>query len=66
LRIDCGTDDFLIEPNREFHKHLESCRVPHEYEEFPGAHNWEYWDLHVREANAFPARNLKLKGKTEG
>ena len=66
LRIDCGTDDFLIEQNREFHKHLESCRISHEYEEFPGAHNWEYWDLHVREALAFHARNLKLKRKTEG
>jgi putative tributyrin esterase len=61
LRIDCGTADFLIEQNRDFHKHLEKLHIAHEYEEFPGDHNWEYWDLHVREAVAFHARNLKLK-----
>jgi S-formylglutathione hydrolase FrmB len=61
IRIDCGTDDFLIEDNRAYHKHLEALRVPHEYEEFPGAHTWEYWDQHVRTALAFHAKHLKLK-----
>jgi putative tributyrin esterase len=60
LRIDCGVDDFLLDQNRSFHKHLESLHIPHEYEEFPGNHNWEYWDLHVREAIAFHCRNLKI------
>lgn len=61
LRIDCGKDDFLIEQNREFHKHLEALRIPHEYEEFPGAHDWTYWDKHVQEAVAFHAKNLGLR-----
>ena len=61
MRIDCGVDDFLIEQNRAMHKHLESMHIDHEYEEFPGAHNWEYWDLHVREAIAFHVRELGLK-----
>jgi S-formylglutathione hydrolase FrmB len=60
LRIDCGKGDFLIEQNRAFHRHLESQHIPHEYEEHVGVHNWEYWDLHVQEAVAFHARNLKL------
>ncbi|MFO0908847.1 MAG: alpha/beta hydrolase family protein [Isosphaeraceae bacterium] len=61
LRIDCGVDDFLIEDNRALHKHLESIRVPHEYAEYPGGHNWEYWDEHVKEAIAFHVKNLGLK-----
>jgi putative tributyrin esterase len=61
LRLDCGTDDFLLDQNRAFHKHLESMHIPHEYEEFPGGHDWAYWDKHVQEAIAFHVRNLKLK-----
>lgn len=60
MRLDCGKDDFLLEENREFHAHLECLHIAHEYEEFPGGHNWEYWDLHVREAIAFHLRNLKI------
>jgi putative tributyrin esterase len=53
LRIDCGVDDFLLEDNRSLHQSLIKLKVPHEYEEFPGVHNWDYWDLHVREAIEF-------------
>jgi S-formylglutathione hydrolase FrmB len=61
LRIDCGVEDFLIEDNRACHAHLEKIGYPHEYAEFPGAHTWDYWDVHVQEAIAFHARNLGLK-----
>ena len=53
LRIDCGVDDFLIEDSRSLHQLLTQLKVPHEYEEFPGVHNWDYWDVHVREAIEF-------------
>jgi S-formylglutathione hydrolase FrmB len=55
LRIDCGVDDFLIEPNRRFHAHLVGRNLRHEYEEFPGAHTWDYWDRHVRTPSPFSA-----------
>lgn len=61
IRIDCGTEDFLIEDNRAFHARLKSLGINHEYAEYPGRHNWDYWDTHVREALAFHASNLKLK-----
>ena len=61
LRIDCGTEDFLLEQNRGFHDRLSEMKIPHEYEEFPGTHSWDYWDLHVREAIAFHVREMKLK-----
>lgn len=62
LRVDCGTEDFLLDQNRAFHKFLEERHVPHEYEEFPGSHSWGYWDEHVQQAIAFHVRNLKLGG----
>ncbi len=63
LRFDCGVKDFLLDQNRDFSQHLKQLHILHEYQEFPGDHNWEYWDLHVREAVAFHARNLKLDKK---
>jgi putative tributyrin esterase len=53
MLLDCGTEDFLLEPNRMFHRELEHVHIPHEYHEFPGSHDWDYWDLHVREAIRF-------------
>jgi S-formylglutathione hydrolase FrmB len=58
LRIDCGTEDFLLEHNRQLNRDLTALGIPHEYEEFLGDHNWEYWDQHVQEAIAFCLRNL--------
>jgi putative tributyrin esterase len=58
IRIDCGTEDDLIADNRELHRKLEALKVPHEYEEFPGRHDWAYWDQHVQEALAFQHRHL--------
>jgi len=55
IRIDCGVDDFLLPDNRQFHQSLLDMGIEHQYEEFPGVHDWDYWDLHVREALAFHA-----------
>ena len=53
LRFDCGTDDPLIEANRELHRALTRMDVRHEYQEFPGGHDWPYWTEHVRQTLAF-------------
>lgn len=60
ILLDCGTEDFLLDDNRAFHAALLKQRVPHLYFEHPGAHNWDYWDEHVRTALRFHAKNLKL------
>ena len=62
LRIDCGTEDYLLQPNRMFHAYLDQLGVAHEYAEFPGGHDWAYWDRHVQEAIAFFAISLGLVG----
>ncbi|OGV78544.1 MAG: esterase [Lentisphaerae bacterium RIFOXYB12_FULL_65_16] len=61
LRFDCGTEDFLIEDNRALHRKLTRAGVPHEYEEFPGQHSWDFWDLHVQQALRFHGRALGIK-----
>ena len=58
LRIDCGAADDLLADNRVLHDKLTTIGVAHEYAEFPGAHNWEYWDQHVQDALAFHHRNM--------
>ncbi|MBI1332096.1 MAG: esterase family protein [Armatimonadetes bacterium] len=58
IRFDCGTEDFLLPANRSFHADLTELGIAHEYEEFPGDHNWAYWDEHIREAVEFNMRNL--------
>jgi putative tributyrin esterase len=60
LSFDCGVDDFLIEQNRAFHRHLESLGISHQYFEHPGAHTWDYWDTHVQTALRQHARVLNL------
>jgi S-formylglutathione hydrolase FrmB len=61
IRMDCGTEDRLLEFNRQFHAHLEKLGLPHEYAEHPGSHDWAYWDLHIRQTLEFVARRLGLR-----
>jgi putative tributyrin esterase len=53
LRFDCGTDDPLLEANRELHRALLRMNVSHEYQEYPSGHDWAYWTEHVRQTLAF-------------
>jgi len=62
LIIDCGLDDFLIEPNRELHRRLVYAKVPHEYTERPGAHTWEYWQNSVAYHVLFFSKILQNNG----
>lgn len=60
IAFDCGVDDRLIEHNRRFHLELDRLGIDHHYAEFPGAHEWDYWDAHVQEALAQHAEVLGL------
>ncbi|OHE80360.1 MAG: hypothetical protein A3G75_05135 [Verrucomicrobia bacterium RIFCSPLOWO2_12_FULL_64_8] len=65
ILIDCGREDPLLKYNQRFHRRLEAMKVPHVYQEFPGTHDWDYWDLHIPEALAFHASNLGLRRMKE-
>jgi S-formylglutathione hydrolase FrmB len=49
IYLDCGTEDFLFQNNREFVALLLEKKVPHEFRELPGAHDWTYWGAQVEE-----------------
>lgn len=45
----CGSDDFLIDQNREFGRFMDDLGWPgFRYEESPGVHDWNYWDAALR------------------
>ncbi len=43
ISFECGVNDFFIGGNRLLHKKLLEHKIPHDYTERPGEHNWEYW-----------------------
>ncbi|MGH9530681.1 MAG: alpha/beta hydrolase-fold protein, partial [Terriglobales bacterium] len=40
----CGTSDFFLNTNRAFAAELSSRKIPYEYHETAGGHEWEYWN----------------------
>ncbi|MFM7321617.1 MAG: alpha/beta hydrolase [Armatimonadota bacterium] len=53
IAFHCGVDDFLLESNRDFRRHLVDRGIPHSYAEHAGAHTWDYWDRHLPDALRF-------------
>ncbi|HEX8287444.1 MAG TPA: alpha/beta hydrolase family protein [Pyrinomonadaceae bacterium] len=47
--LDCGTEDGLIASNREFAALLLEKKIPHEFRQLPGRHNWQFWNSQVKE-----------------
>ena len=43
----CGTEDFLLEENRTFHRFLTEEGVPHEYHESAGKHDMIFWREYI-------------------
>jgi S-formylglutathione hydrolase FrmB len=42
--FDCGnSDELYTEANRKFHEKMLRLKIPHDYTERPGRHNWDYW-----------------------
>lgn len=43
----CGTEDFLLEPNRAFDKFLTDTGIDHVYEESEGIHDMKFWSKYA-------------------
>jgi S-formylglutathione hydrolase FrmB len=61
IRMDCGTEDFLLDANRRLHAHMDKLEIDHDYSEFPGIHDWDYWDAHVPATLRFVMDRLKAQ-----
>ncbi|MFI5130068.1 MAG: esterase family protein, partial [Chitinophagales bacterium] len=46
--IDCGTEDFFYGINHALHEKMVKLKIPHDYIERPGKHDWYYWANAVR------------------
>jgi S-formylglutathione hydrolase FrmB len=49
LYLDCGTEDFTFKANRDFAALLVEKKVPHEFRQLPGGHDWKYWNTQLAE-----------------
>ena len=45
--MDCGTEDRVLGMNRMVHEKMLKLKIPHDYIERPGEHNWKYWNTSI-------------------
>lgn len=65
LYIDCGTEDFLFQNNRDFIDLLLEKRVVHEFRELPGRHEWKFWNAQVEEFLELADKRFSTSQKAE-
>lgn len=41
--LDCGTKDFIFDMSQAAHEKMTQRKIPHDYIERPGKHDWNYW-----------------------
>ena len=50
----CGDEDFMIEDNRRFNRHMAEIGYPGFYSyERPGVHSWDFWETHIQDVVKF-------------
>ncbi len=49
IYLDCGTEDFLIQSNRDYAALLLEKKIPHEFRQLPGKHDWVFWNSQIKE-----------------
>jgi S-formylglutathione hydrolase FrmB len=62
LYFDCGAEDGFLETNRDLAAIFLMKKIPHEYRQLPGGHDWGYWDKQAREILRLFAEHLKRGG----
>lgn len=59
LYFDCGREDEELPGNVEMDSLLTALRVPHEFHEFHGSHEWSYWRAHIEESLRAVTRGMR-------
>ncbi len=60
IRFDCGLADPLLAKNRALAIALRAVGITHQYEEFPGNHDWDYWEQHLEASLRFFAAQMAV------
>jgi S-formylglutathione hydrolase FrmB len=60
--LDCGLQDFIYGMSKATHEKLVTLKIPHDYIERPGKHDWNYWANAVKYQCLF-FRNFFEKNK---
>lgn len=66
IYMSCGTEDFIYENNIKSHEKLSKMGIEHLFEEYPGVHDWTYWDTHIQDVlNWLPLLNRPVSDAEE-
>ncbi len=61
--MDCGTEDFIIEMSRVVHQKMLNLKIPHDYTERPGKHDWKYWTTAIEYQLLFFSNYFRKKNQ---
>lgn len=61
LYLDCGTEDGWLASNRALVEILLARKIPHEFRQMPGGHDWGYWDSRVRYVLDLASERMPLR-----
>ena len=63
IYLDCGTEDPLLPSSKVLADILLMRKIPHEFRQLPGTHNWVYWDQQVVEVLRIAGEKMTVDGK---
>ncbi|MBC5581725.1 acetylesterase [Anaerofilum sp. BX8] len=66
LYLACGTEDFLIEPNRRYRDFLQAQGADLTYEEGPGIHDFNFWSEYLQHVLNWLPLEEKAAGISSG
>lgn len=62
IYLTIGTEDFIYFAHQSAIKKLEASGTPFTYEEYPGIHDWDFWDAHIQDVlHWFPLANDTIR-----